>query len=102
MTTIKRVIDGYICEFEGSDYQTPESDVGFWGGFENWEILGAEDDCGRQVDDATLRHLELRAVEDETIGDDIIVKLNNAYDEGSDDVFDPPDDWNRHEGYVPK
>jgi hypothetical protein len=78
-------VDGYDCEFEGLAWQSPEPDIGFSGGFEEWELLSATDDCGRELSDESRRELELSIVAREWVGTEIIVKLNNAREEDYDD-----------------
>jgi hypothetical protein len=82
MITIKLPRDGYLLEFEGEDYECPDPSVGFCGGYSSWSIVGGTDDCGRELDEVTLKTIsDDIALNDEPFGDRILVDLSNAYED---------------------
>jgi len=88
MTTIlkKIEIDGltYDCEFEGIGYETPEPDIGFAGGFNEWGMLSAEfNDV--PVTDIVFDLIAQHIVDHEPLGDEIIVALNIEAETENDD-----------------
>jgi hypothetical protein len=96
--TILHNVCGVCCEFEGEDWEDADPDVGMEGGYCSWILIGGTDGIDQPIDEARTKELSDFVVNDETIGDAVLVKLNCARMEADDPEYLDGLDHNGYKG----